>query len=341
MDTPDIIVDGPALVSGHYLARVPTRFGGAPIHSSGFEDGMTSAEAQTAGGPQLVASIYNESPRSVMKSLLEAGVHFGHQKKRWNPKMRNYIFTEKNGIHILDLNQTVPLLESVYEFVSNVTAGGGRILFVGTKKQAQEVVANEAARSGQFFINRRWLGGTLTNFVTIRSRLRTLKQLQNQSESGGFELLPNQEAATRRKELERLERTLGGMRDMTGLPGAIFVVDPKREHLAIQEARRLKIPVIAITDSNCDPDVIDFVIPGNDDAIRSVRLITSAIADAAIQGSMRAEIAVAEREMDMGNAEADEATAAMAAEMASVEPAPEVVVEAEKPSAVPVEAASE
>jgi len=251
-----------------------------------------------------------------MKALLEAGVHFGHQKKRWNPKMRNYIFTEKNGIHIIDLNQTVNLLNDAYQFVTDVTAAGGRILFVGTKKQAQEVVAHEAARSGQFYVNRRWLGGTLTNFVTIRSRLRTLKQLQQQSASGGFERLPNQEAAAKRQELERLERTLGGMRDMTALPGAIFVVDPKREHLAVQEARRLKIPVIAITDTNCDPDLVDFIIPGNDDAIRSVRLITAAIADAAIQGSMQAEISVAESEMDMGEAEPD--AASMAIEAAAV-----------------------
>jgi small subunit ribosomal protein S2 len=274
---------------------------------------MTIAEVQTAGGFTVVATIFNESPRTVMKALLEAGVHFGHQKKRWNPKMRNYIFTEKNGIHVIDLNQTVPLLDEAYTFVSDVTARGGRILFVGTKKQAQEVVASEAARSGQFYINRRWLGGTLTNFVTIRSRLRTLKSLQNESATGGFELLPNQEAATKRQELERLERTLGGMRDMTGLPGAIFVVDPKREHLAIQEARRLKIPVIAITDTNCDPDEVDFLIPGNDDAIRSVRLITAASADAAIAGSMRAEVRIAEQEMDMGSAEADAATEAILA----------------------------
>jgi small subunit ribosomal protein S2 len=303
----------------------------------------------------VASGIFNESPRTVMKALLEAGVHFGHQKKRWNPKMRNYIFTEKNGIHVIDLNQTVPLLDEAYAFVSNVTSNGGRILFVGTKKQAQEVVASEAARSGQFYINRRWLGGTLTNFVTIRSRLRTLKQLQNDSTSGAFEYLPNQEAADKRQELERLERTLGGMRDMTGLPGAIFVVDPKREHLAIQEARRLKIPVIAITDTNCDPDEVDYLIPGNDDAIRSVRLITSAIADAAIAGSMQAEIRVAEAEMDMGSAEADAATEAiLAAEAAapagtdgaagpdSTAGAPEAVVEtqAEAPAeaeAVPAE----
>ena len=267
-----------------------------------------------------------------MKALLEAGVHFGHQKKRWNPKMRNYIFTEKNGIHIIDLNQTVNLLNDAYQFVTDVTAAGGRILFVGTKKQAQEVVAHEAARSGQFYVNRRWLGGTLTNFVTIRSRLRTLKQLQQQSASGGFERLPNQEAAAKRQELERLERTLGGMRDMTALPGAIFVVDPKREHLAVQEARRLKIPVIAITDTNCDPDLVDFIIPGNDDAIRSVRLITAAIADAAIQGSMQAEISVAESEMDMGEAEPDAASMAIeAAAVAGVPAEAESTEEVETP----------
>jgi len=269
-----------------------------------------------------------------MKALLEAGVHFGHQKKRWNFFINNTATTEKNGIHIIDLNQTVNLLNDAYQFVTDVTAAGGRILFVGTKKQAQEVVAHEAARSGQFYVNRRWLGGTLTNFVTIRSRLRTLKQLQQQSASGGFERLPNQEAAAKRQELERLERTLGGMRDMTALPGAIFVVDPKREHLAVQEARRLKIPVIAITDTNCDPDLVDFIIPGNDDAIRSVRLITAAIADAAIQGSMQAEISVAESEMDMGEAEPD--AASMAIEAAAVA---EVPAEAESTEEVetPVE----
>ena len=283
----------------------------------------------------MVATIHNESPRTVMKALLEAGVHFGHQKKRWNPKMRNYIFTEKNGIHVIDLNQTVNLLNDAYAFVSDVTSSGGRILFVGTKKQAQEVVAREAQRSGQFFINRRWLGGTLTNFITIRSRLRTLRQLQSDAESGAIDRLPNQEAASKRKELERLERTLGGMRDMSGLPGAIFVVDPKREYLAIQEARRLKIPVIAITDTNCDPDLIDFIIPGNDDAIRSVRLITAAIADAAVQGSMQAEVAIAEAEMDMGQAEPDAASEAMeATEAPAAEPATAEVEPAEEPAAV-------
>lgn len=247
----------------------------------------------------MVSNTYGLPQREMMKSLLEAGVHFGHQTKRWNPKMKQYIFTERNGIHVIDLNQTVPLLQTAHEFVADLTARGGRVLFVGTKKQAQEVVAKEAARSGQFYINRRWLGGTLTNFVTIRTRLRYLKQLQGQVASGELARLPKQEAAGKLKELERLERTLGGMRDMTQLPGAIFIVDPKREHLAIDEARRLKIPVIAITDTNCDPDDVDFLIPGNDDAIRSVRLISAGIAEAAIQGSMRAESSMSEQMMEM------------------------------------------
>ncbi len=234
-------------------------------------------------------------PRVSLKALLEAGVHFGHQAKRWNPKMKPYIFTERNGVHIIDLQQTVPLLEDAHAFVTDLTARGGKVLFVGTKKQAQDVVDREASRSGQFFVNRRWLGGTLTNFVTIRNRLRTMKSLQAERDRGEFNYLPKQEAAARLTELERLERTLGGMRDMTQLPGAIFVIDPKREHLAIHEARRLGIPVIAITDTNCDPDDVDFLVPGNDDAIRSVRLITNGIAEAALAGQMRAEMAYAER----------------------------------------------
>lgn len=250
----------------------------------------------------MVANTFGLSERETMKALLEAGVHFGHQKKRWNPKMKPYIFTERNGIHVIDLNQTVPLLHQAHEFVADLTARGGRVLFVGTKKQAQEVVAREASRSGQFYVNRRWLGGTLTNFVTIRARLRYLKQLQSQAASGELAYLPKQEAAGKLQELERLERTLGGMRDMTQLPGAVFIVDPKREHLAIDEARRLRIPVIAITDTNCDPDDVDLIIPGNDDAIRSVRLITAGIAEAAIQGMMRADVGHAEQMMDMGAA---------------------------------------
>jgi small subunit ribosomal protein S2 len=243
---------------------------------------------------QTMASVHGQSPQVTLKTLLEAGVHFGHQAKRWNPKMKPYIFTERNGIHIIDLQQTVPLLAAAHEFVEDVTSRGGKVLFVGTKKQAQDVVEREAKRSGQFYVNRRWLGGTLTNFVTIRSRLRYMKQLQAEQARGAFDVLPKQEAAGKLAELEKLERTLGGMREMTQLPAAIFVIDPKREQLAIHEARRLKIPVIAVTDTNCDPDDADFLIPANDDAIRAVRLLTAGIADAAIEGQTRHDIALAD-----------------------------------------------
>ena len=247
-----------------------------------------------------VTSTFGQSSQASLKTLLEAGVHFGHQTKRWNPKMRPYIFSDRNGIHIIDLQQTVRYLEEAHRFVADLSARGGKVLFVGTKKQAQEIVQQQADRSHQFYINRRWLGGTLTNFVTIRNRLRYMKQLQGQKERGEFDYLPKQEGAAKLTELEKLERTLGGMRDMTQLPGAVFIIDPKREHLAVHEARRLGIPVIAVTDTNCDPDDADFLIPGNDDAIRSVRLLATGIADAAMEGMMRAEIAQAERSMDIG-----------------------------------------
>ena len=249
---------------------------------------------------QSLTSTHGQSRQTSLKALLEAGVHFGHQAKRWNPKMRPYLFAERNGIHIIDLQQTVRYLEDAHRFVADLTARGGRVLFVGTKKQAQDVVQREAERSHQFYVNRRWLGGTLTNFVTIRNRLRYMKQLQGQSARGELAFLPKQEAAVKNQELERLERTLGGLRDMTQLPGALFIVDPKREHLAIHEARRLGIPIIAVTDTNCDPDDVDLLIPANDDAIRSVRLLTAGIADAAIEGQMRLEISQAERAMDVG-----------------------------------------
>ncbi len=229
------------------------------------------------------------NPRVSLKALLEAGVHFGHQKNRWHPRMKRFIFTERNGIHILDLQQTVPLLEDAHERVSAITANGGHILFVGTKKQAQEIIKQEAERSGQFFVNRRWLGGTLTNFVTIRQRLRHLKQLIAESESGEWNYLPKQEAASKQLELDKLQRTLGGMKDMTQLPGAIFIIDPKREHLAVHEANRLGILTIAMVDSNTDPTPIDIVLPANDDAIRSIRMITAGIANAAIVGRLERE----------------------------------------------------
>jgi len=255
-------------------------------------EGMTTPMEQRAPAP---LSTYGMPPQVALRTLLEAGVHFGHQTKRWNPKMKPYIFTARNGIHIIDLQQTVGMLQSAHDFVTEVTARGGRVLFIATKKQAQDIVEREAVRSNQFFVNQRWLGGTLTNFVTIRARLRVLKQLQAESERGAFNYLPKQEAAIKLKDLERLERTLGGMRDMTQLPGAIFVIDPKREHLAIHEARRLGIPVIAVTDTNSDPDDADYLIPGNDDAIRAVRLLAAGIADAAIQGQMRHETARGEQ----------------------------------------------
>jgi len=267
----------------------------------------------------LETSVHGQSRQATLKALLEAGVHFGHQKNRWNPKMKPFIFSERNGIHIIDLQQTVPLLERAHNFVADVTAGGGKILFVGTKKQAQDIVQREAQRSHQYYINRRWLGGTLTNFVTIRNRLRALKLLQAQRERGEFEFLPKQEAASKLKDLERLERSLGGLRDMTQLPGAIFIVDPKREHLAIQEARRLRITIIAVTDTNCDPDDVDMIIPANDDAIRSVRLLTAGIADAAIHGMMRHEIGQAELAMDVESNNSDPASAEYSPDVEEIE----------------------
>ena len=224
-----------------------------------------------------------------LKALLEAGVHFGHQKNRWNPKMKPYIFTERNGIHILDLQQTVPMLNEAHELISEITSKGGYILFVGTKKQAQEIIREQAERSGQFYINKRWLGGTLTNFVTIKNRLRLLKTLQAEQERGEWNYLPKKEAAKKELQLEKLERSLGGMRDMTQLPGALFIIDPRREHLAVLEAERLGIPTIAMVDSNSDPTPITYPLPANDDAIRALRIITEGIAQAAINGKTERE----------------------------------------------------
>jgi small subunit ribosomal protein S2 len=267
----------------------------------------------------MVASLVNQPQGANLKSLLEAGVHFGHQKNRWNPKMKPYIFTERNGIHIIDLQQTVPLLERAFALITAITSRGQSILFVGTKKQAQDIIRREAERSGQFYVNRRWLGGTLTNFVTIKSRLNHLKQLQSEAASGQLDYLPKQEAADRLKELERLERTLGGMRDMTRLPAAIFVIDPKREHLAIHEASRLGIPIIAMVDTNSDPDPIDYPIPANDDAIRAIRLIAAGIADAAILGRTERESVHAD-DAGLFDGQADSAPVAVELEPASESP---------------------
>ncbi|MEK3793040.1 30S ribosomal protein S2 [Paenibacillus sp. FSL R7-0204] len=218
-----------------------------------------------------------------MKQLLEAGVHFGHQTRRWNPKMDRYIFTERNGIYIIDLQKTVKKVEEAYNFVKSVAGDNGTILFVGTKKQAQDSVKEEAERSGMFFINQRWLGGTLTNFQTIQKRIDRLKKLEAWEEDGTFAVLPKKEVILLRKEKDRLEKFLGGIKNMNGLPSALFIIDPRKERIAVAEARKLGIPIVAIVDTNCDPDEIDYVIPGNDDAIRAVKLLTGKMADAVVE----------------------------------------------------------
>ncbi|MEK3808909.1 30S ribosomal protein S2 [Metabacillus sp. SLBN-84] len=218
-----------------------------------------------------------------MKQLLEAGVHFGHQTRRWNPKMKRYIFTERNGIYIIDLQKTVKKVEEAYQFTKELAANGGTILFVGTKKQAQDSVKEEAERSGMYFVNQRWLGGTLTNFETIQKRIKRLKDIEKMREDGTFEVLPKKEVVQLNKELERLEKFLGGIKDMKGLPDALFIIDPRKERIAVAEARKLNIPIVGIVDTNCDPDEIDYVIPANDDAIRAVKLLTSKIADAILE----------------------------------------------------------
>ena len=238
-----------------------------------------------------------------MKQLLEAGVHFGHQTRRWNPKMAPYIFTERNGIYIIDLQKTVKKLDEAYMFVRDIAAEGGSILFVGTKKQAGDSVKEEAERCGMHYVNARWLGGMMTNFKTIRRRIDRLAQLRQMEEDGTFDLLPKKEVIKLNLEIEKLEKFLGGIKNMNKLPSALFIVDPRKERIAVAEAQKLGIPIVAIVDTNCDPDEIDYVIPGNDDAIRAVKLISGAMADAVIEG----------RQGQMGAAEA-EAEAAEAAE---------------------------
>ena len=219
-----------------------------------------------------------------MKQLLEAGVHFGHQTRRWNPKMAEYIFTERNGIYIIDLQKTVKKIEEAYLFIRDIAAEGGNILFVGTKKQAQDAIKEEALRSEMYYVNVRWLGGMLTNFKTIKKSIQKLHNLNKMAEDGTFELLPKKEVASLQKEMNDLEKNLGGIKDMKGIPSAIFIVDPKKEKNAVDEARKLGIPVVAIVDTNCDPDEVDYVIPGNDDAIRAIKLIAATLADAIIEG---------------------------------------------------------
>ncbi len=237
-----------------------------------------------------------------MKQLLEAGVHFGHQTKRWNPKMKEYIFGSRNGIYIIDLQKTVRLFKEAYKFVADTASRGEHILFVGTKKQAQDSIAEEAQRAGMFYVNQRWLGGTLTNFRTIKKNIERLKKLEKMKEDGTFDALPKKEVLHLEKDRAKMEKTLGGIKDMTKLPGGVFIVDPRKEGIAVKEARKLGIPIVAIVDTNCDPDEVDFIIPGNDDAIRAIRLISSKIAEACLEGKQlrEAQLSSAEEAAPVG-----------------------------------------
>jgi small subunit ribosomal protein S2 len=241
-----------------------------------------SADVNTQGIPQL-----RGEPPILLRSLLDAGVHFGHQTKRWNPKMRPFIYGARNGIHIIDLDQTARLFARAYHFVVDTVARGGHLLMVGTKRQAQEIVQEEATRSSSFYVVNRWLGGTLTNFRTIKTGLERMRQLERMKEDGTYQSITKKEVSRLEKERERFDKYLGGLRSMGSLPAAIFVIDPAKEAIAVQEANKIGVPVIAITDTNCDPERVDFVIPGNDDAIRSIRLITARIGDAVVEGSQR------------------------------------------------------
>ena len=247
-----------------------------------------------------------------MKQLLEAGVHFGHQTRRWNPKMAPYIYTERNGIYIIDLQKSVGMVDDAYKAVSDIAAEGGTILFVGTKKQAQDAIRTEAERCGMFYVNERWLGGMLTNFKTIRGRVARLAQLKKQREEGTFDLLTKKEAAGLELEIEKLEKYLGGITEMKKVPDAMFIVDPRKERIAVSEAMKLGLPIVAIVDTNCDPDEIDYVIPGNDDAIRAVKLIAGAMASAVIEGRDGSDVAVDSEGEAVQEAPAEEAAAPQA-----------------------------
>ena len=246
-----------------------------------------------------------------MKKLLEAGVHFGHQTRRWNPKMKKFIFTERNGIYIIDLQKTVKKMEEAYNYVRDLAGEGGTVLFVGTKKQAQEAIETEAKRCGQPFVSQRWLGGMLTNFKTIKSRVARLRELETMEEDGTFDLLPKKEVSNLKHEQEKLEKFLGGIKDMENLPSAIFVIDPKKEKIAVNEAHILNIPVISVVDTNCDPDEVDLPIPGNDDAIRAVKLLTGTIADAIVEANQGAQndseenVQISEEEMTQETSKED------------------------------------
>jgi len=241
-----------------------------------------------------------------MKQLVEAGVHFGHQTKRWNPKMKEYIFGSRNGIYIIDLQKTVRLFKEAYKFVVDAVGRGEHILFVGTKKQAQDSISEEAQRAGMFYVNQRWLGGTLTNFRTIKKNVERLKKIEKMKEDGTFDALPKKEVLGLEKERGKMERTLGGIKDMGRLPGGLFIVDPRKESIAVRESRKLGIPIVAIVDTNCDPDEVDYIIPGNDDAIRAIRLISSKVADACLEGKQLREARLTSPE---GGAPAEETAA--------------------------------
>lgn len=257
-----------------------------------------------------------------MKTLLEAGVHFGHQTRRWDPKMKPFIFTERNGIHIIDLQQTVTRLSDAMSFVRELAAGGKTVMFVGTKKQAQETIEQEAARAGMPYVNQRWMGGMLTNFKTIQTRIKRLSDLTAQKERGDFDRLPKKEAASLDEEIQKLTRLLGGMQKLNRLPDAVFIVDPHREALAVAEARRLALPLVAMVDTNCNPDVVDYPVPANDDAIRAIRLLTSKIADAVLEG-------IQQRESELAKSEADAEAALEAGVEEELEPGEEVKPEVE------------
>jgi small subunit ribosomal protein S2 len=258
----------------------------------------------------MSAALQSQGSAITMKQLLEAGVHFGHQTKRWNPKMKPYIFGARNGIYIIDLQKTVALARNAFRFVSDAVARGGSVLFVGTKKQAQDAVQEEASRSAMYHVTNRWLGGTLTNFKTIKTGIERLKTLEKMKEDGTYERLPKKEVAANEREREKLEKNLGGIKDLPRLPAAIFVIDTKKEHIAVHEANRLGIPVVAVVDTNCDPEGIDYVIPGNDDAIRSIRLFTGKVAEACIEGKARHAKWVAEHgaQEDRGGEDRDAAS---------------------------------
>jgi small subunit ribosomal protein S2 len=244
---------------------------------------------------EMQQAMQSTASQITMKQLLEAGVHFGHQTKRWNPKMKPFIFGARNGIYIIDLQKTVQMARNAFRFVSDAVARGGSVLFVGTKKQAQDAVQEEANRAGQFFVTNRWLGGTLTNFKTIKAGIDRLKTIEKMAEDGTFDRLPKKEVAALTNEQQKLQKNLGGIKEMTRLPGALFIIDPKKEHIAIHEARRLGIPIIGLVDTNCDPEGIEYIIPGNDDAIRSIRLFAGKVADACIEGAARHQAMLVER----------------------------------------------